>query len=49
MDVNRVELQTTSAYKYIYTVGSYASKSDAKSELPQIQSHGYNDAIVIKL
>ena len=49
MDVNRVELNTTSAYKYIYTVGSYSSKTDAKSELPQIQSHGYNDAIVIKL
>jgi len=49
MDVNRIELNTTSAYKYIYTVGSYSSKNDAKSELPQIQSHGYNDAIVIKL
>lgn len=49
MEVNRVELNTTSAYKYIYTVGSYSTKSDAKSELPQIQSHGYNDAIVIKL
>lgn len=49
MNVNRVELNTTSAYKYIYTVGSYSTKTDAKSELPQIQSHGYNDAIVIKL
>lgn len=49
MDVSRVELNTTSAYKYIYTVGSYSSRNDAKSELPQIQSHGYNDAIVIKL
>ena len=49
MEVNRVELNTTSAYKYIYTVGNYSSKSDAKSELSQIQSNGYNDAIVIKL
>lgn len=49
MDVNRVELNTTSAYKYIYTVGNYSSKTDAKSELSQIQSNGYNDAIVIKL
>ena len=49
MEVNRVELNTTSAYKYIYTVGNYTSKNDAKSELSQIQSNGYNDAIVIKL
>jgi len=49
MDVNRIELNTTSAYKYIYTVGNYSSKTDAKSELSQIQSNGYNDAIVIKL
>jgi len=49
MEVNRVELNTTSAYKYIYTVGQYSSKNDAKSELPQIQSHGYKDAIIIKL
>lgn len=49
MEVNRVELNTKSAYKYIYTVGNYSSKNDAKSELSQIQSNGYNDAIVIKL
>lgn len=49
MEVNRVELNTKSAYKYIYTVGNFSSKSDAKSELSQIQSNGYNDAIVIKL
>lgn len=49
MEVSRIELKTTSAYKFIYTVGSYSSKSDAKSELPQIQSRGYADAIVIKL
>ena len=49
MAVNRVELNTSSAYKYIYTVGNYMSRTDAKAELPQIQSNGYNDAIVIKL
>src|SRR5690606_5002507 len=43
MEVNRIELNTTRAYKYIYTVGNYSSKSDAKSELSQIQSNGYND------
>ena len=48
MEVRRIELNTTSAYKYIYTVGSYSSKNEAKSELPQIQSYGYKDAIIIK-
>lgn len=49
MAVSRVELNTTSAYKYIYTVGNFSSKTEAKTELSQIQSNGYNDAIVIKL
>lgn len=49
MEVSRVELKTTSAYKYIYIVGNYTSKNEAKAELSQIQSSGYNDAIVIKL
>lgn len=49
MNVNRIELNTNSAYKYIYTVGHFSTKTEAKAELPQIQSNGYADAIIIKL
>lgn len=48
MSVERKTLNTTSAYKYIYTVGDYPSKKDAKEELALVQSRGYKDAIVIK-
>jgi N-acetylmuramoyl-L-alanine amidase len=48
MAVSRKELNTSSAYKYIYTVGSYGSKSEAKADLKKIKEKGFNDAIVIK-
>lgn len=48
MEVNRLELNTTSAYKYIYTVGSYATRREAKAALSTVQSRGFKDAIVIK-
>ena len=48
MTITRVQLNTTSAYKYIYTVGNYANKSEANAALPDIQKKGFKDAIVVK-
>lgn len=48
MDVKRIELKTTSAYKYIYTVGSYNSKKEAKEELELIKQRGFKDAFILK-
>lgn len=48
MEVSRTELNTSSAYKYIYTVGSYATRKEAKEALSDVQSRGFKDAIVIK-
>lgn len=48
MAVLRKELNTTSAYKYIYTIGNYSSKSDANETLKKIKELGFKDAIVIK-
>ena len=48
MEVSRTELNTSSAYKYIYTVGSYATRKEAKDALTEVQSRGFKDAIVIK-
>ena len=47
-EVTRIKLNTTSAYKYIYTVGNYATKSEAREELTAIRSKGFPDAYVIK-
>lgn len=48
MTVTRKKLNTTSAYKYIYTVGNYSSRSEAKLDLPKIQKRGFKDAIIVK-
>jgi len=48
MTVDRKELNTTSAYKYIYIVGNYASESEAKTALAEVKKKGFKDAIVIK-
>ena len=48
MNVRRTKLNTKNKYKYIYTVGEYASKKEAKTELDKVQSRGYKDAIIIK-
>ncbi len=47
-NVLRKELNTTNAYRYIYTVGNYASRGDAKRALPDIQKAGFKDAFIIK-
>ena len=48
MEVRRKELDTTRAYKYIYTVGEYNTREDAKKELELVQTRGFKDAIVIQ-
>lgn len=48
MTITRTKLNTTSAYKYIYTVGNYATKTEANAALPAIKAKGYKDAIVVK-
>ncbi len=44
--VNRVEVETTSLYKYKYYVGSFASKKEAKTLQKEIQENGFADAFV---
>jgi len=48
MTVDRKELNTSSAFKYIYIVGSYGSRKEAKAALDDIKKKGFKDAIVIK-
>lgn len=48
MTVYRKEIETSSAYKYIYLVGTYASKQDAKLALEGLKQKGFKDAIVVK-
>jgi N-acetylmuramoyl-L-alanine amidase len=48
MQVDRKELNTSSAYKYIYIVGNYANRKEAKAALDGIKKKGFKDAIVIK-
>lgn len=49
MNVVRKELDTKSAYKYIYLVGEYSDKEQAKSDLAKVQQRGFKDAIIVKL
>lgn len=49
MSVERRELNTSSDYKYIYIVGDYGSKKEAKDRLAYVQQKGFKDAIIIKL
>lgn len=48
LDVKRIQLNTTSAYKYIYVVGNYATKSEANAALSEIKKKGFRDAFVTK-
>lgn len=48
-EVTRVKLNTTNAYKYLYTMGKYESKEAAKEDLKKAQSSGFKDAFLIVL
>ena len=47
MPVERKEINTSSPYKYIYVVGEYGSRSEAKDALSTIQNNGFKDAIIV--
>lgn len=47
MEVKRVELNTTNAYKYIYYAGTFASVSEAKPVLEKVKKKGYRDAMIV--
>ena len=48
-EVQRIEIETTSAYKYIYTLGVFDSPEAANEVLAQVKQKGYSDAFVRKL
>ena len=45
--VERVEVQSTSMYKYKYYVGPFLSKKDAKKVQKFVQSNGFKDAYIV--
>ncbi|MCR9171511.1 MAG: N-acetylmuramoyl-L-alanine amidase [bacterium] len=47
LEVSRKELNTSSAYKYIYLAGSFDSKEGAKQALEGVKSSGFRDAIIV--
>jgi len=47
--VTRKKLDTTTAFKYRYTVGTYTSQDAAKKDLEKVQKNGFKDAYIIKL
>ena len=49
LSVTRKKLNTTSAYKYLYTVGTYGSQEAAKKDLEKVQKNGFKDAYIIKV
>jgi N-acetylmuramoyl-L-alanine amidase len=46
--VIREKLNTTSAYKYRYLIGGYATKAEAKEILAKVKTKGFPDAILIE-
>lgn len=49
LPVTRKKLNTTSAYKYLYTVGTYDSQEAAKKDLEKVQKNGFKDAYIVKV
>ncbi len=47
MEVRRVELNTTKAYKYIYYAGTFETILEAKEVLVKVKAKGYKDALVV--
>ena len=48
MEVLRVNLNTKSAYKYLYTAGTFVTKEEANLVLEKVKKKGFKDAIIIK-
>lgn len=49
LKVQRVKLNTSSAYKYKYTTGPYKDKDSANKDLEKVKKSGFKDAFIIKL
>jgi N-acetylmuramoyl-L-alanine amidase len=49
LTVTRKKLNTTSAYKYLYTVGTYDSQEAAKKDLENVKKNGFKDAYIVKV
>ena len=47
--VERVQIETESAYKYRYFVGAFASKKDAKDTQKDVQEKGFKDAFITSI
>lgn len=47
--VTRKKLETTTVYKYRYTVGTYTSQDAAKKDLEKVRKNGFKDAYIIRL
>lgn len=47
MEVRRVELNTTNAYKYVYYAGTFTTAAEAKQVLEKVKQKGYKDAMVV--
>jgi len=48
MNVQRKKLNTNNAYKYIYLVGDFSTKNEARTALKQVKKRGFPDAIIVK-
>jgi len=48
LPVSRNKLNTSSSYKYQYTVGTYTSKEEAQKDLEKVQKNGFKDAFLVK-
>jgi hypothetical protein len=49
LPVTRKKLNTTSSFKYLYTVGTYDSQEAAKKDLEKVQKNGFKDAYIVKV
>ncbi|MBI1837214.1 MAG: N-acetylmuramoyl-L-alanine amidase [Flavobacteriia bacterium] len=47
MEVKRLDLNTQSAYKYLYVAGTFTTKEEAKIVLEKVKKKGFKDAIII--
>jgi N-acetylmuramoyl-L-alanine amidase len=46
MPVERVQVQSTSMYKYKYYVGPFLTKKEARKAQKEVQSKGFKDAFI---
>ncbi len=48
-EVVRTKVETTSKYKYRYTIGNFSTKEAATERLKELKTLGFKDAFIIKL